>query len=155
MSEQDYTATVQVAASADEVFEALTNLDALSAWWTRATGDPLPTGPITFPFSPSGQAVMHVDSAERGAGVRWTTTACMVEDWVGTSQLFDLETLPGGDTEIRFRHAGLTPELECYRDCQSGWNHFIGSLASYVDTGLGQPNRSEEDTARREVRAAG
>ena len=154
MSEQDYTATVRVEASKDEVFRALTTLEGLSAWWTPATGDPTTGGVITFTFGPQGAAVMRVDLADRDAGVRWTTLECLVEDWVGTSQQFDLTGLPGGGTEIRFRHVGLTPELECYGDCKNGWDHFVDSLAVYAETGTGNPNGSAADAARREERAA-
>ncbi len=152
-SDQDYSATVRVAASPDEVFAALTTVDGLSAWWTTATGDATAGGTITFHFGPESTAVMRVEEAERGRGVRWLTTECMLEDWVGTSQTFELEALADGGTQIRFRHSGLTPRLACYADCKSGWDHFVPSLATYVDTGLGNPSGSPADLARREVRA--
>ena len=73
----------------------------------------------------------------------------MMDDWVGTTLHFDIEALPTGGTELRFRHAGLTPRLECFTDCQSGWDHFIPSIGAYVETGVGNPNQSEADLARR------
>lgn len=151
--ESDYEAHIVTAVSADDVFDALTTLEGLSAWWTRATGDATTGGEITFHFSPEAKAVMHVDDAQRGVGVRWTTTDCVVEDWVGTTQHFQIDALPDGGTEVRFRHEGLTPKLECYADCKNGWDHFIPSLRSYLDTGMGNPNGSEADMARREARA--
>lgn len=151
--DSDYQVRLVTSRSCDEVFDALTTLESLSAWWTRAEGDPTAGGQITFNFAPGSEAVMHVEFAERGVGVRWTTTACMVEDWVGTSQHFDLEPLAAGGTAINFRHAGLTPRLECYDDCRSGWDHFIPSLHSYLETGTGNPNGSSADLARREARA--
>ena len=151
---RNYEARIITARSPDVVFEALTTLDGLSAWWTTATGDPTAGGEIVFGFGPDAHAAMRVDSAERGVGVRWTTTACMLEDWVGTSQHFDLEALPDGGTAINFRHIGLTPALECYADCKNGWDHFIPSLQAYLETGAGHPNGSDADTARRADRAA-
>lgn len=148
----DYEASVRVTSSMDEVFDALTTLEGLSAWWTPASGDPTAGGMLTFHFG-TATAVMRVEAAERGVGVRWLTTECMVEDWVGTSQHFDLEALPDGGTEIRFRHVGLTPRLPCYGDCKSGWDHFVPSLAAYLETGTGNPNGSDADLARREARA--
>jgi hypothetical protein len=38
---------------------------------------------LTFSFGPASQAVMRVDAAERGVGVRWTNLACHVETGVG------------------------------------------------------------------------
>jgi uncharacterized protein YndB with AHSA1/START domain len=151
--DEDYRSRLTLTASTDAVFDALTTIEGLAAWWTPVTGDGLTGGQLTFSFGSESQAVMRVDAAERKVGVRWTNIACHVQDWVGTTLHFDLEALPAGGTELRFRHAGLTPRLECFRDCQSGWDHFIPSLGAYVETGVGQPNQSAADLARRETRA--
>ena len=148
--DQDYQSRVTLNASLDVVFEALTTLEGLAGWWTPVTGDGLAGGELTFSFGPDAKAVMRVDAAERGSGVRWTSVTCVAEDWVGTTLHFDLEPTPTGGTELRFRHAGLTPRLECYGDCQSGWDHFIPSLRAYVETGTGNPNGSAADRARRD-----
>jgi uncharacterized protein YndB with AHSA1/START domain len=151
--DQDYQSRLAIAASIDAVFDALTTVEGLAAWWTPVTGDGLTGGQLTFSFGPASQAVMRVDAAERGVGVRWTNLACHVEDWVGTTLHFGIEATPEGGTELRFRHAGLTPRLECFSDCKSGWDHFIPSLRAYVETGVGNPNQSAADLARREERA--
>jgi hypothetical protein len=96
---------------------------------------------------------MRVEAAEPGIRVQWTNLACMVEDWVGTTVHFDIEATPAGGTALRFRHGGLTPVLECYRDCKSSCDHFIPSLGAYVETGIGNPNGSEADADRRQSRA--
>jgi uncharacterized protein YndB with AHSA1/START domain len=150
---QNYQSRLTIAASPDAVFEALTTTEGLAGWWTPVTGDGLAGGELTFSFGPGSQAVMRVDAAERGVGVRWTSLACMMADWVGTTVHFDIAATPAGGTELRFRHAGLTPRLACYDDCQSGWDHFIPSLRAYVETGTGHPNGSAADQARREARA--
>jgi uncharacterized protein YndB with AHSA1/START domain len=151
--DQDYQSRLTLTASADAVFDALTTVEGLAGWWTTVTGDGLTGGELTFSFGPASQAVMRVDVAERGVGVRWTNLACMLEDWVGTTVHFALEATPAGGTELKFRHAGLTPRLECFTDCKSGWDHFIPSLRAYVETGTGHPNQSDADVARREARA--
>jgi uncharacterized protein YndB with AHSA1/START domain len=151
--DQDYQYRVTLNASPDVVFEALTTTAGLARWWTPVTGDGLAGGKLTFSFGPAARAVMRVDAAEPGARVRWTNLACVAEDWVGTTVQFELEATPAGGTELRFRHAGLTPRLECYSDCESGWDHFIPSLRAYVETGTGNPNGSAADRARREAYA--
>jgi uncharacterized protein YndB with AHSA1/START domain len=153
MNEQDYAKQLTLNASADTVFDALTTTEGLAGWWTPVNGDGLAGGELTFMFGPGAEAVMRVDAAERGVGVHWTNTACHVEDWVGTRVHFDLSPTAAGRTELRFRHEGLTPKLECFADCQNGWDHFVTSLAAYVETGAGHPNRSEADLARRDARA--
>ena len=151
--DQDYQSRLTIAAPAEAVFDALTTIEGLAGWWTPVTGDGLAGGELTFSFGPGSQAVMRVDAAEPGAGVRWTSLACQVEDWVGTTLHFDIEATPAAGTELRFRHAGLTPRLECFSDCKSGWDHFIPSLRAYVETGTGNPNQSAADLTRREARA--
>jgi hypothetical protein len=149
----DYEARLTLAGSTDDVFDALTTLDGLAGWWTSVAGSGLTGGELTFTFGPDSRAVMRVDAAERGVHVRWTNVACVMEDWVGTSMHFDLEAAPSGATELRFRHVGLTPQLACYTDCKSGWDHFIPtSLRDFVETGAGHPNGSDADLARRDVR---
>jgi hypothetical protein len=149
---QDYTSQLTLAASADAVFDALTTVEGLAGWWTAVTGDGLTGGELTFSFGPAAQAVMRVDAAERGVGVRWTPLSCVLEDWVGTTLHFDIEPRAAGGTELRFRHAGLA-QLECFDECRTSWDHFIvTSLAAYVETGTGHPNGSEADLARRDVR---
>jgi len=44
-----------------------------------------------------------------------------------------------GGTRLDFEHIGLTPALQCFDICQSGWTIFLGSLESLVETGQGQP----------------
>jgi uncharacterized protein YndB with AHSA1/START domain len=149
---QDYQAQLIIAGSPDAVFDAVTTLQGLAGWWTAVTGDGRTGGELTFSFGPASDAVMRVDAAERAVGVRWTTIACHVEDWVETTVHFDLEETPTG-TALRFRHGGLTPRLECFSDCKSGWDHFMTSLRAYVETGTGYPNQSEPDLERREARA--
>ncbi len=152
MTDQDYTKQLSLNAPADVVFDALTGTEGLAAWWTPVTGNGLAGGELTFDFGgPGARAVMRVDAAERGVGVRWTNVACHVSDWVGTTLHFDLAPNQAGGTELRFRHGGLTPQLECYTDCQSGWDHFMTSLAAYVETGTGHPNGSPADLDRREL----
>ncbi len=151
--DEDYTARVSLSGSADAAFVALTTTEGLGAWWTEASGVGTPGGELHFTFGDDGAvAVMRVDVAEPERVV-WTCLSCHVTDWVGTTVSFDLAQRDDGGCDLTFRHHGLTPKLECYLDCQSGWDHFIPSLAAFVDTGVGNPRNSEADRARRKVRA--
>jgi uncharacterized protein YndB with AHSA1/START domain len=155
--DRDDEAQLTLAASPGDVFDALTTLAGLAAWWAPVSGDGRAGGELTFSFTVGAAAVMRVDEAEADAAaaarVRWTVLACHLEDWVGTTVHFDLDGLPTGGTELRFRHAGLTPRLECFSDCKNGWDHFIPSLRAYVELGTGEPFMSDADVARREARA--
>ena len=57
---------------------------------------------------------------------------------LGTTVAFDI--VPSGSgTELRFRHAGLTPQLECWDDCFAAWTHFMVSIETFAQTGTGTP----------------
>ena len=73
--------------------------------------------------------------------VEWTVEeAPHTPEWVGTTIVFDVTPAAGG-TELRFRHHGLTPQLECFDMCHEGWTHYLASLVGYVDCGAGHPYR--------------
>ncbi len=81
-------------------------------------------------FIPAKRMVWHVDDCY----MPWYSDK---KEWADTSLLFDLTEKDGG-TELRFTHEGLTPEVECYKDCEPGWMHWINtSLFSYLTTGKG------------------
>ncbi|MFF4597617.1 SRPBCC domain-containing protein [Amycolatopsis sp. NPDC001319] len=145
----DYCKTVSIDAAPDTVFDALTTVTGLGAWWTRVTGTGDTGGELRFFFSHPDPCVMRVDEATRPSLVRWTVTSCdFLPDWVGTRPTFTLVPA-GGATELRFRHHGLTAELECIAMCTRGWNHFTESLRAYAESGVGMPSGSPADLARR------
>jgi hypothetical protein len=65
----------------------------------------------------------------------------VVPEWAGTMVTFALDPAADGATTLRFTHAGLTPSLECFADCQAGWDHFLPSLRDHVESGAGRPIR--------------
>src|SRR5262249_15793852 len=69
----------------------------------------------------SGQCVEHTSLSE----------------WSNTRLEFQLTEHGKDATLLSFRHVGLVPALVCYADCESGWDHFLPSLAAYVEMGAG------------------
>jgi uncharacterized protein YndB with AHSA1/START domain len=147
----DYQKTVHVHTDADAVFDALTTVAGLSAWWSQVSGSGEAGGELRFIMNAPEPCVMRVDVAARPALVQWTCTSCdFLPDWVGTRPTFTIIPLADGTTELRFRHIGLSSELECIEMCTRGWDHFIPSLRDFVETGTGSPRGSAGDQARRE-----
>lgn len=145
----DYQKTIRVRASPGALFDALTSVSGLAAWWTRVTGSGDAGSELRFFMYSADPLVIHVDQATRPTSVQWTVTDCSFQpDWVGTRPTFTIA--PVGDaSELQFRHRGLTPELDCIEMCTRGWDHFIPSLRDYVETGQGSPHGSTADNARR------
>ena len=145
----DYQKTIHVNAGPEALFDALTTLPGLAAWWTRATGSGETGGELRFFFDPPEPCVMRVDEASRPTTVRWTVTGCdFLPDWVGTRPTFTITAADGG-AELQFRHHGLTEELDCIDMCTRGWDHFLGSLRQYAEVGRGMPRGSTAELARR------
>ena len=78
-----------------------------------------------------------------GKKVVWLVTDCYMpwyankKEWTNTKLVFDLSENNGG-TAVNFTHDGLTPDVECYKDCEPGWTHWIQtSLFSYLTKGKG------------------
>ena len=135
----DFRATKTFVSAPDDVFDALTDLDALTGWWTPAGGGAAAGETLRFLMGDQ-EVVMSVEQTDRPSRVRWDVLVCEpAPDWVGTSITYDLEP-DGAGTELRFHHHGLNPDLECFEQCHAGWTHFLASLVDYVDRGAGSPN---------------
>ena len=135
----DFRSTKTFAAAPDVVFSALTDIDALTGWWTPTAGGAGAGETLRFLMGEQ-EVVMRVEEADRPSQVRWSVLVCPpASDWVGTSITFDLKP-EGTGTELRFHHHGLNPGLECFEMCNAGWTHFLASLVDYVDRGAGSPN---------------
>ncbi len=136
-----FVSTKTVAASPDAVLTALRTTEGVTAWWGPATGSAEAGGTFEVSFLDGRQVIrMHVEPTSHRRVVWSVDSAPLTPDWAGTTIVFEVEET-GDGTTIRFRHQGLTPELECYDMCHEGWTHYIASLASYVETGRGQPSR--------------
>jgi len=143
---EDFRATKSFTADPGAVFSALTDIDALTGWWVPAAGGAGAGETLRFLFG-NGELVVVVGEADRPIRVCWEVLACEpVPDWVGTAITFDL--VPAGPgTELRFRHQGLNPGLECFDDCHAGWTHYLASLVAFVDRGTGSPGAPDERVA--------
>jgi hypothetical protein len=99
-----------------------------------------PVGEIELRFSGLDEKiVMRVNEARRPSAVVWS---CLTHtghpEWEGTKIVFEL-TKDEQSAVLKFRHIGLSPTLNCYETCESGWEHFLTSLLNYAEHGEGNP----------------
>jgi uncharacterized protein YndB with AHSA1/START domain len=137
-----YASRVIVHASRERVFGALGTLDGPRGWWTPlVSGSAASGGELRFAFEGLDETiVMRVDVARRPSAVHWWCVDHTGHpEWVGTKLTFDFLERGPGQSELRFRHIGLVPELECYGVCERGWNSFLPSIVAYVEQGQGSP----------------
>lgn len=125
--------------------EAIKKISKVPEWWgVTLTGNADKQGD-TFTVKMTGDSFFNFTVTELIPGKRvvWLVTDCHMPwysdkaEWTDTRLVFDLKET-NGTTELTFTHEGLTPDVECYKDCESGWTHWIRtSLASYLTTGKG------------------
>ena len=148
----DYQTTIRVKASPDALFDALTTVTGLAAWWNPATGSGESGGELRFIMNAPEPLVIHVDEATRASSVRWTVADCpFLPDWVGTRPTFTITPVDDDTSELDFLHQGLSEELECIDMCTRSWDHYMTSLRDYLEVGRGSPFGSPADRARRDA----
>lgn len=98
-----------------------------------------------FTVKMGGDSFFDFTVAELTLGKRvvWLVADCNMpwysdkKEWANTRLIFDLNE-NDGVTQLNFKHEGLTPGIECYKDCERGWTHWIQtSLFSYLTNGKG------------------
>lgn len=144
------TTSFTVDRSPQEVFDAINNV---RGWWSgNITGstDTL-NAEFEYRYTHLHRSVQKITELVPGERVVWRVLEGyldFVEDkseWTGTEVVFEIER-EGDQTEVRFTHVGLEPTLECYDTCSNAWGFYIReSLRSLILTGVGHPNRREED----------
>jgi uncharacterized protein YndB with AHSA1/START domain len=141
---EDFTAVLNLPASPATVLGLFTSAVGVSHWWGPTEGDGAVGGTLATSFGEHGVNTMRVLEAGP-TRVVWeaiasegTTPTGHTQEWLGTTMEFDI--VPAGTgTELRFRHAGLTPQLECWDDCFAAWAHFMASIETFAETGTGTP----------------
>jgi len=145
--DDDYARELHIEAPTSAVYAALTTLDGCSAWWAPASGSAIAGGELRFTFDdPDAPLILRVteatDVSDQSSWIAWQVLACeFLPDWKGTTLSFGITHVADGTTDLRFRHTGLSPRLECFEQCQEGWNYYLPSLRAYAETGTGTPHR--------------
>jgi hypothetical protein len=142
MEKNDFTSSISAKISANEAIEKIGNVP---EWWgITFTGNSKHQND-TFTVKMGGDSFFDFTVTELIPGKRlvWLVTDCHMpwysdkKEWTNTQLIFDLRE-HNGETELTFTHKGLTPDVECYKDCEPGWTHWIQtSLFSYLTNGKG------------------
>ena len=122
----------------EKVYDALTTVDGLAAWWTESTtGSSDVGGVIEFRFPPVGGFDMEVVEARPSERVSWRVVDGP-DEWVGTT--IDFELNQSGDyTVVLFKHQGWKEPVEFMHHCSTKWGSYLMSLKDLVETGEGAP----------------
>ena len=141
----DLTISFLVQQTPQQVFDAICNV---RGWWGRdIEGDAREQGDeFIYRHKEIHYSHHRLTSVIPNRKVEWLTTegrlnfVDQADEWTGTTIVFDIDE-EGGKTAVRFRHLGLTPQLECFSACSGGWKFYIGeSLRALIVTGEGKPD---------------
>lgn len=152
MKQNDFTATIVVDQSPEEVFAAINNA---RGWWSEGIeGDTDSVGGVfQYRFQDVHRCTLQVTELVPQKRVVWHVLDNHFgftrdeTEWKDTDIVFEISR-KGGKTKVLFTHVGLVPEYECYAACREGWTTYIaGSLRDLIGTGKGQPNKGEAMTA--------
>ena len=130
-----------IAAAPGRVFNALTKPDELALWWTNDLSAKPEVGSLAeFRFS-QGTFVIQFEIAELNADEKgsWISRqGPSTGHWAGTSVTWQLTPVQNG-TQVVFTHDGFAQVDERYALTRAWWEHFLASLKSYLETGIGTP----------------
>ena len=140
MKKQDFTTTIVVDQTPNQVFNAINNP---RAWWSgEITGNTEKLNDeFTYrykEFHISKQRIIEMIPDERVVWLVIESQLNFIEDkreWNGTKISFEIS--PKGDkTQLRFTHLGLVLEIECFDSCSNAWSELIQQgLFSLITTG--------------------
>lgn len=131
---------VEMDVSPEQVYQALTSQQGLSAWWTQVSIDEKVGGLAKFLFGPNGEHPVHMQIKQLTPSqqVVWQ---CQLGPWENTGQfVFDIAAIERG-AALNFSHHGWPEADDFYRHCNCKWGFFLGvSLKQYLETGIGKPH---------------
>ena len=143
MEMKNYHRTITVNALPEEVMQKISQVN---LWWAKNVKGK--TEKLNDKFTVDfGETYVDFEIIELvpNQKVVWKVTDCNLhwikakKEWNGTEVVFEIFK-KGNATQIDFTHIGLIPGVECYNDCEVGWNgHLTNSLVKFINEGMGMP----------------
>jgi hypothetical protein len=140
---KNYQCRILVDVDAKVAFE---NICDVGGWWasnlvgsTKTLGDK-----FTVRFGKTF-GTMQIIELVPNRKITWLVTESYlplfknVSQWKNTQLVWEV-IRNGGASQITMTHVGLNPEMECYSDCEKGWNFYVReSLFRLLTTKKGLP----------------
>lgn len=151
MQNQDFTITISVPQTPQEAFNAITNFRGWRSENIEGRTDTLDSA-FTYRYKDIHVCrLMLIEELQdrklvyRVLDNHFSVFSKDKTEWVNTMLVFDISD-EGGKTKIKFTHAGLVPDYDCYEVCSIAWSTYVGqSLYKLITTGQGEPTPLDED----------
>ena len=145
MSGRSYSTKILVSAEPESVYNAITN--DIDKWWTELSNQARQVGDLLIVrFEKTTSWGLTISEAFPNRSLVWKVAQAnhdlegitAKDEWKGTTIKWKIAGNEKRST-VTFTHKGLVPALQCYEICETGWDYFLGSLKSYLETGKGWP----------------
>lgn len=148
MKEKNYHSSIRADITSKEAFDKINNV---SGWWTEnieGSSEKL-NDVFTVHFGETFVTFKIIESIPYKKIV-WLVTDCHIpwlkdkKEWSNTKINWDISAEHGSVT-IDMTHIGLVPGVECYNECEKGWNYYIqDSLFKLITEHKGVPQQKKE-----------
>ena len=145
MTTKDFTTTILVDNTPEEVFNAINNV---RGWWSEeieGSTDKL-NSEFDYHYEDVHSCKIKIIELVPNKKIVWSVLDNYFKftkdksEWKSTKIIFDIAK-KDNKTEMRFTHEGLVPTYECYEICRDAWTGYIQkSLRNMITWGIGQPN---------------
>src|ERR1017187_9840770 len=125
MDAQDFTTSILLDQTPEEVFNAINNV---RGWWSgEIDGDTDRMGAeFTYRYQDIHRSKEKITEFVPGKRVVWHVLDSYLsfikdsKEWNGTDIVFEIAG-KGDKTQVRFTHVGLVPAIACYDRCSPAW----------------------------------
>lgn len=141
----DITHKLKINASSEVIYRAVSTAEGIKGWWSADCSVGESEGSTSLlKFNKEGMLVemgfttLELDPHRK---VVWECTAMPNPAWIGTRIITEISEGEKG-CEVVFSHAGFDEKWkgsEPFEQTKGTWNHFVNSLVSFCETGVGQP----------------
>jgi len=125
---------IQIKASPEKVYEALTAQNGLRSWWTSDTVAKPEVGSVAeFGFNNRATVFrMRVAELTPNQHVIWE---CLgdIDEWIGTRLIWELKAADNNFTNLRFTHANWRSTEGWFAMCNSTWGELIHRLKNFAE----------------------
>lgn len=128
MNQQNYQSSIAADITPAEAFDSINHVN---EWWAKNfEGHSQKLNDVFTVRFGETFVTFKISEVIRNKKIVWQVMDCNLHwlqnktEWNGTSIMFEISPM-GDSTQVTMTHIGLVPGIECFEQCERGWNHFI------------------------------